>query len=296
MIKHMFAALFLAVLIAVPVRSGEAAAEVEKTDGEAKYADHFVSRRFGDIEVIALLDAAGMSEGSTKLLIGAGPEDLERAAKPGALKNSINAFVVKLNGKTILFDAGLPEKMSAGMLPALEAAGLKVDDIDAIVITHFHFDHVGGLLRDGKKVFPRAELYVPRVEVDKWSDAGTEFLVAYQPYTIVFESDKEFLPGVTSRAAYGHTPGHTVFLLESEGGKLLILGDLIHIPGVQLANPDVAVTYDVDPVKAVAARRKIFDWAADEKLPVAAMHMPFPGWGVLSKDGKGYGFAEFKQD
>ena len=99
------------------------------------------------------------------------------------------------------------------------------------------------------------------------------------------------LPGVTAVEASGHTPGHTAFLLENGGGKLFIVGDLIHFEKIQLPLPDVAVTYDSDPAAAVRARRKLFDRAVAEDLPIASMHMVFPGMGKLAKDGEGYSFS-----
>ena len=262
--------------------------------GEEKRATDFAVRKIGGMEVVAIIDAGGMAEGKTDLLVGAGAEDLKNAAAKDGLKMSLNAFIVRLNGKTILFDTGMAISATGGIIPAMAAAGFSPDDIDAVVITHFHFDHVDGLVHRGSRVYDNAELYVPRVEVNKWSEPGVDFLLTYNVRTNVFEAGKEVLPGVTALAAYGHTPGHTVYLLESEGEKLLIVGDLIHMSGVQLPNPDVAMIYDTDPAQAVASRRRVFDMAADQKLPIAAMHIPFPGMGVLTKDGKGYTFEELK--
>ena len=270
--------LLLAIFLAAPVFAADNSAIFVK--------------RLGGMEIVALLDAGGVKDGSTNILIDADKNDLERAAKPGALKTSINAFVVKIEGKTVLFDTGMPAKVTGGILPALKKAGLRPADIDAVVITHFHFDHVGGLLdENGKPIYPNAELYVPRVEVDKWSDPGTSFLLAYNVRTNAFEWNREILPGITALAAVGHTPGHTIFRLEAGAGRLMIIGDLIHLPGVQLANPDLAVTYDSDPAQAVASRKRVFDTVADEMLPVASMHIPFPGMGMLMKDGDGYEFS-----
>ncbi len=236
------------------------------------------------------LRGAETADGKTDLLIGAGAEDLKRAEEPGAMAMSVNAFLVKMNGKNYLFDSGLP---NGEIAKSLEKTGVKPENIDAVFLTHFHFDHVGGLLDDdGNAVYPNATLHVPKVEVDKWNERGTEFLSVYGARSNAFDRGREIVPGVIGGDAGGHTPGHTVYRLEADGKTLLIIGDLIHIGGIQLANPDVAVTYDVDPVEAVAARKRIFSQAADEGITVAAMHLPFPGVGVLKHSGSGYIFEK----
>ena len=260
-------------------------------DSAEKPAEKTVTKQIGGMKVIALLD--NKSDAKPNILVGMSKEAKDKAVADGKMKTSINAFVVQMNGKTILFDTGLPGKGgTAGILPALKEAGISPDAIDAILITHFHFDHVGGLMDGDKPVFSKAQLYVPRVETDKWTWGGLSFVGAYTIRFNIFEWNDEVLPGIKALKADGHTPGHTIFKLEAGDGKLLVIGDLIHVPGVQLANPDVAVTYDNDPVKAVASRKRLFDMAAKEGLPVAAMHIPFPGMGVLAKEGSGYTFTE----
>lgn len=270
---------YLVALIAVVAIAGSA--------GAGETARQTKSFNLGGGEFVALLDIVG--QGNTDLLIGAGETDLQRAKQPGALDTTINAFLLKKDGKTYLFDTGLPPQAGGGLAAALEQTGIDPADIDAVIITHFHFDHVGGLLKDGKRVFTNAELYVPRIEVDKWSEPGTAFLTAYP--TSAFEWDAEILPGIKALRANGHTPGHTVFDIGSGDQRVLIIGDLIHLPGIQLPNPRVAVTYDIDPDKAVASRLRLFNFAADEGMPVASMHIPFPGVGTLARDGEGFSFT-----
>lgn len=266
-------------LLAAPVRAGEA--------GGA-----FSAHRFGTIEIIALEDVpVRTGPDQTQLLIGLTPEEI--ASYPaGFMANSINAFLVKLDGKNLLFDTGLGAP--GNVLRSLSAYGMSPADIDAVIITHFHRDHIGGLLADGKPVFPRAELRLPRVEVDKWNERELGFIAAYGIRAAVFEWGSEAWPGVLALDARGHTPGHTVYRVQSGGDEIMIISDLIHFPEVQLARPEIAVTYDTDPVRAVESRKRVFDIAAADKLPVAAMHIPFPGIGVLDKQGDGYTFDPAK--
>lgn len=265
-----------------------ASASVFAADGES------FARNFGGIQAIALLDVRG--SGNPELLIGITPENLAQYNKPGAMDNSINAFVARMNGKTYLFDTGLGKggARKGAVLESLAAAGLSPDSIDAVIITHFHGDHVGGLTQDGKAVFPKADLYVAGEEVEKWDPAGLGFLKVYGDKVKKFDIGSEVVPGVKSIDARGHTPGHTAFMLEAGGGKLFIVGDVIHFAGIQLPLPGVAVRYDTDPVAAVAARKRVFDMAVAEKVPVAAMHLAFPGIGTLDKAGEGYSFTSVK--
>ncbi len=124
------------------------------------------------------------------------------------------------------------------------------------------------------------------------SSAG--FASAYAGKTTQFAWGDEILPGVVAMDASGHTNGHTVYLITNGADKLLIAGDLIHFGGVQLPNPDIAVTYDTDTTKAIASRRKVFDMLAEQGLPMASMHLRFPAVGKLTKAGTGYAFAPLR--
>lgn len=249
---------------------------------------------FGGMELIALQDVPPDPAGGNRpgLLVGLRESDARTYLVDGAMINSINCFVLRKDGKAYLFDTGLGRSTrGGGMLDSLAAAGLTPGDIDAVIITHFHADHVGGLVDNGGAVFPAAGLLVPRVELEASPKAAEPFVAAYAGRLKTFEWDCRVVDGVTALDASGHTPGHTVFLVD---GGLMIVSDLIHFAGIQLPLPDVAVTYDTDPVKAVATRRRLFDLAAREGYTVAAMHLPYPGVGVLSGEGTGYGFAPAK--
>ena len=241
------------------------------------------------IETVTLFDR--QSKPNTSLLIGAGAEQIARYCPDGRLSGNVLAFLVKMKGRAILFDAGLPDGRIAA---ELKKNGLAAGDVKTILLTHLHRDHFGGLLdAEGKAAFPNAEVYVGRAERAWWINKKKDQNVirAFAQYAgriHEFESGARVMPGVKALDTSGHTPGHVSFLLKSGKEKLLIIGDLIHFTGIQLPLPDVAVKYDVDPVKATEARKRIFDYACENNIPVAGMHIPFPGTLRLKKTGAGY--------
>ena len=255
----------------------------------------FKNFAIGGITLVALADvpnAPAPATPNTALLVGLSQEELTRVTGDD-MANSINMFVLKTDKGNYLFDTGLGEDgpRKGEMIASLKSAGFAPEDIDAVVITHFHPDHIGGLAKGGKAVFPKATLYVGRLEVEKGPPVFDKFSGAYAGKTVRFEWGDEVLPGIKALEAAGHTNGHTVFLVEKAGDRLLIAGDLIHFGGVQLARPEIAVTYDTDTAAAIKARKRVFTMAAEEGIPVASMHLRFPGVGKLAKAGEGYSFA-----
>ena len=245
--------------------------------------------KLGDVEIIAVRD--NISERSRDILLG----DAARiAALMPAAKTvgSVNAYVVRTKNSLTLIDTGWGTPRGQ-VLENLKQIGITPAMIDTILFTHLHADHVSGLLSEGKTVFPKAAIYVPSLERAFWfSDDEmnkrankTNFVIArqgilaYDDRVKTFEPGTEVVPGITAINESGHTPGHVGYLIQSQGEKLLIWGDLTHFTEVQLAAPEIAVSYDTDPQQAITTRQAILAWVARENIPVAGMHILYPGVG-----------------
>ena len=265
----------------------------------------------GKAEVTALFD--GLIALDAKLLKYAKDEDVQRllarhfVGSP-KMQTAVNAFLINTGGRLVLVDAGagrLYGPTLGNVLQNLKAAGYRPEQVDAVILTHLHGDHIGGL-NDAENwpVFPNATVHMAQADHDFWLSEAREtaapegmkrmFQTARriaEPYLAqgkwkTFEAGAEIVPGITAVAAHGHTPGHTAFAIESEGQRLLIWGDLVHCHAAQFARPDIAIEFDVDLKQAVATRLAIFRKVADTRELVAGMHLPFPGIGRVHPEGK----------
>jgi glyoxylase-like metal-dependent hydrolase (beta-lactamase superfamily II) len=266
-------------------------------------------RRIGDILVTALSDGY-LDAPFTAMRIAPDEADeiLARELRRSPPRISVNCFAIHSGGRLALIETGSGTSMgpTLGWLPrTLAAAGIDPGEVGTILLTHMHPDHSNGLVGDaGEVLFPSAELRVHEAEVAHWHDdalmaqaterqkiryfqAARRQLAPYRDRVSTFRHGEVF-PGITAIPIPGHTPGHTAFLVESGGESLLIWGDTVHVPEVQLARPEVTMEFDSDPDAAAAARRRIFDMAASERLLVAGMHLHFPGFGRMAKRGTGY--------
>lgn len=267
----------------------------------------------GTFEVIALLDGSvprHMGQILSRPEIAAAEYDAVHEAQPVSL--STNAYLVNTGLDLILIDTGAGELLgkSCGHLIAnLKATGYQPEEVDAILLTHIHADHSGGLTVGGVMQFPNATVYVDNRDLEffvtRKDSAGdsetlgrqtTQSRATVGPYLsahriVPIKPGAEILPGVTTRCQAGHTPGHTAFLVESEGHRMLFWGDIIHAAEVQFEHPEITVSYDVDPIQAARSRMEEFEFAADNKLLVASDHISFPGVGHVRRVGSTYRWA-----
>jgi glyoxylase-like metal-dependent hydrolase (beta-lactamase superfamily II) len=269
--------------------------------------------KLGAFEVTTVLD--GFIEADPRLL-NAPPELvknlLEAAQLPyGPVRIPVNTFLVNTGEKLVLLDTGGAKLIgpNAGRLvQGLAAAGVTPADIDEVYITHAHGDHLhGSVTPEGGALFPNAILRISEAEIGYWGSAEVEaaapadqkgrFMAAkrakaaYGDRIKPFKPGAELVPGISSVASVGHTPGHTCYMVSSGSARMLAIGDLIHVAPVQLARPEVTIAFDWQQTVAKTARQEIFDMAARENILVAAVHLPFPGLGHLKKDGSSYTYT-----
>ena len=262
-------------------------------DHQLGQAPGFYRMNVGDFVVTALND--GTSDMPAHRLLHWDEDKIREAMAEhfmeSPVEGSINGFLVDTGEYQILIDTG----MGAGVSPALgkltthlAAAGYSVDDIDAVYITHFHGDHVSGLVNDGKRSFPNATVYVHE------RDATAESAAAkYAPYQAAdkfktFADGDQIHDGIKINPTSGHTPGHSVYHVESGGQTMVVWGDTLHVAGVQFAHPEVTIQYDSDPAAARAQRLALFKTIAENEYWVAGAHIAFPGIGRMKADGDGY--------
>lgn len=274
----------------------------------------FYRTMVGDFEVTALSDGT-IKLPVTKLLKGDGTrigDALRRNFLGEEVETSVNAYLVNTGSKLVLIDAGAGTAFGPSLgtlVNNLRAAGYRPEQVDEIYITHMHGDHVGGLINAGGRTYPNATLRIDRRDVDYWlseanmnaapADAKNFFktaVAAVTPYKQAgklqtFEGPTPLVPGVRAVSAYGHTPGHTAYVVESKTEKLVLWGDLMHVAAVQFEDPTVTIAFDSDSKTAEQARQAAFADAAKGGYWVAAAHLPFPGIGHLRAADKGYVFV-----
>ena len=300
------------VLVAALILAAPTAAQFDEPSMMDKPQAGYYRFKIGKVDVIAVSDG-----GSTFDILGIVPKEKQEAAAQIMAKSlvkspvfvSVNAYVILLGGRTIMVDAGTGELFGVklGKLPdSLRAAGITPESITDILVTHIHPDHTGGLAIGGKKLYPNATIHVNKKEIDFWTDKSaaekadgptkgffSQVTATVGPYISsgavqTFEGEAQIFPGVSAIPAYGHTPGHTFYMLEDDGQKIAFMGDTIHVQDAQFEDPSITVAFDVDQKQAAATRVKAFADAAQHEYYIALDHMYFPGIGRVRKENVGY--------
>ncbi|WP_420585103.1 MBL fold metallo-hydrolase [Ruegeria sp.] len=271
---------------------------------EAK-ANSTIAKSFtlGDFTVTTLLDGSLPRDGAQEIFGGgASDEEFAKVSADNFISPDIAQFfftptLVNTGAELVLFDTGLGQ---GGIQAALADAGVTPDQIDVVVITHMHPDHIGGMTTGDAPTFPNARYVTASPEYDFWAaqDAGNRVgdLVAAKVTPLAekmsFLGDGgEVTSGITAVAAYGHTPGHTVYHLESNGQRLVLTADLANHYVWSFAHPEWEVRFDMDKAAATASRRNVLGMLAADKIPMIGYHMPFPAAGFVETRGDGFRFV-----
>jgi glyoxylase-like metal-dependent hydrolase (beta-lactamase superfamily II) len=268
-------------------------------------------RRIGDIVVTALSD--GYLDGTVDVLQNITSDNAMRILnenfRPGR-RTSVNCYAIFSAGRLALIETGSGDYLlpTAGKLQQnLAAAGIDPADIEKVMLTHMHPDHSAGLTdpKTGRRLFPNAELVVHENEPRHWNDdaamakagerarklyfqCAREQMAPYHNVMHTFSDSVEVFPGVTSVLLHGHTPGHSGYMISSGKESLLIWGDIVHVPDIQIPRPEVTIEFDTDPHAAAATRKRVLDMVATDRQLVAGMHMHYPGFAHIVKQGDSY--------
>ena len=299
----------IALIVVVPAVYAQ---QLQPSPGVALQGPDHYTFRVGDVEVIALSDGTvpqdlhallqGTNEANTDAL-------LRNAFQTNPVEASINVFLFRLAGHLILVDAGSGDFFGRGcggkLLESLAAVKVAPEQVTDVLVTHAHYDHMGGLVHKGKLTFPNATVHIGQADVDFFLDRSNSQLTHYdmsyfdKANTALkpdldagkvkgFRETTEILPGIRATLHPGHTPGSAFYTLVSAGQSIVFVGDIIHVAAVQAPAPEVTITYDVDPVQAASVRKEAFADFANERTLVAVPHLPFPGVGHLRTNGTGF--------
>ncbi|MBD8165111.1 MBL fold metallo-hydrolase [Erwinia persicina] len=291
--------------------SASALAAPESVPPETQ-APGFYRMTLGKLRITAVSDGT-VTIPLDKLLTHISPQKLRDRMASDAMtpqaETSINAYVIDNGQQRVLVDAGAGDLFGHNgghLLENLAAAGYPAESLNAVLLTHIHADHSGGVSRSGKLAFPNARVYVEKKDADFWLTADNVKKVAASQAHTFAESERTLRPvidagrlstfsapatvfaGIRAIPAPGHTPGSVLYRVESEGQTLVLWGDIIHAKSVQMPDPHVAIHFDVDQKKAVQTREAVLAQMAQEGNWVAAAHIAFPGLGHVKRDGSGY--------
>jgi glyoxylase-like metal-dependent hydrolase (beta-lactamase superfamily II) len=259
--------------------------------------------------ILPLGEPSGSFLGSSKEEIGKMLAD--NFLSPANVVLEQNIIVLNTGDKLVLIDTGMGSSQMFGptpgkMLANLKAAGIDPKDIDAVVATHAHCDHVWGIMADdGGRNFPNAQIYISQADFEYWTDeaklalkdpaymkpfveGARKNLIPNRDRMVFFKDGQEFLPGIQALSAPGHTVGHTIFMISSDGKTLGAIGDLTHHHVILLEKPRIEFAFDTDPKQSADTRVRVLDMLAANRIPLIAYHFPWPGLGHVAKQGDGF--------
>ncbi len=301
-----------AAALAAPMMPGLAAPALARAPLARTQPPAFFRQKFGTAELTVVSDGTLPVGEASKVFIGSeavGVDDLIRAnfLSPENVRLQQNLLVLNTGEKLVLFDSGMGTSKLFGpttgrLLANLKAAGLDPKDFDAVVCSHAHVDHIGGLVAaDGTPVFPNAQIYIDQSDFEFWTDeaklegAAKPFvevsraqLLPLRDRLVFFKDGQEVLPGVQAMAAPGHTVGHTCFVVTSGDQSICVLADIAHHHIALVEKPRIEFAYDTDAKQAVASRLRVLDMLVTNRMPAIAFHFPWPGIGHFVKAGDGF--------
>ena len=274
--------------------------------------------KFGNVNGFILNDGVWEKPHDPAFIANVSVEETKAALAAAAISNEVvpipfNITLIKFGNETVLFDAGTGgqfQPTAGAMIANMAAAGIKPEQITRVIVSHFHPDHVFGLMSkapDNTPVFANAAIYVPSTEFRFWMDSAIFTKLPERQHGLPkrlqamfpllkdrvkqYEWDTEVIPGIHSIAAPGHTPGHTAFVVASGKEQLMVLSDTTNMPALFAKHPNWHGVIDADPVLAETTRRRLFDRAVSDKALVTGYHFPFPAVGTIVPDGTGYTFV-----
>jgi glyoxylase-like metal-dependent hydrolase (beta-lactamase superfamily II) len=280
-------------------------------------ATGFYKYKVGSIEATAIYDGIWRKPHDPTFIKDVTVDETKAALMKAGLATEfmpipLTVLVLKIGDRHIMIDAGSGAgqwQANATHLPAnMKAAGIDRSQISTILISHFHPDHVWGLMEKGMNaaVFPEAELVVNRVEYKFWTEPGrvetlpegrraagkriADVFPTWNNWRLV-EGGTEVAPGIQILQAFGHTPGHSVFLVTSGSDQLMVSNDIMYVPALLAPHPDWQGAYDQDGPMAMTTRRKIIDRVISDRMMICGAHFPFPGLGTFANDGNAYAFT-----
>ncbi len=294
---------------ATTMLGGSALARAPKLGTQSPYFHRFI---LGGAEVTVVSDGPLPLGDPSGTFIGVPKEEVKKMLSDNFLSpdNVVleqNSPIVNMGDRLVLFDTGMGTSKVFGpttgrQQKSMAEAGIKPEDIDAVVLSHAHIDHIGGIVgADDKPLFPNAQFYIAQSDFDFWTDEGKmgsplkdfvvharKNLMPVRDRLVFFKDGQEFLPGIQAMAAPGHTVGHHMFMVTSDGKSFAFLGDLTHHQILLLEKPLMEFSYDTDPKQAAQSRVKMLTMLAANKIAVMSYHFPWPGYGHVVKNGDGF--------